>query len=64
MLVDVYATEDAHIRVRVNLFNPGPICTWECAARVFSGEDPAKQMPGPWRGAYRAGAAVALPSAP
>ena len=60
MLVGVYATEDAHTRVRVNLFNPGPICTWECAARSFRAKILRSRCPA--HGEALIG--LALPSAP
>ncbi|MFI5002458.1 MAG: SDR family NAD(P)-dependent oxidoreductase [Reyranellales bacterium] len=45
MLVGVYAAECAHTKVRVNLYNPGPVRTG-MRVEAFPGEDPAS-VPAP-----------------
>ena len=44
MLVGIYAAEVAHTKVRVNLFDPGPMRT-AMRQQAFPGEDPAQQTP-------------------
>ncbi|UYN93205.1 MAG: SDR family NAD(P)-dependent oxidoreductase [Enhydrobacter sp.] len=44
MLASIYAAESAHTRLRVNLYNPGPMRT-AMRALAFPGEDPASLPP-------------------
>jgi NAD(P)-dependent dehydrogenase (short-subunit alcohol dehydrogenase family) len=44
MLVSIYAAESAHTKLRVNLYNPGPMRT-AMRAQAFPGEDPGKLPP-------------------